>query len=530
MMGKSHQALANPTLQSFLPLGVKMDKRNSQGLSTITRACLPTLLIIFGVIFSAHVVSSERTPLIESRIELYEAWIDALMRTYDLPGISVGIVHHDKLVYKKGFGYSDLMEKSPATAETVYSVASISKLFTSIGIMQLVEREMISLDDPVVNFIPELGNLRSDANDIKSITIRSLLRHTSGLPTNNIYLLKPKSPVIDNLEKVLEGFDEQKLLHTPDTREHYSNLAMNLGGIVIQRVSKKEYGLYVKEEILDPLGMAASTFYDASVTNKAIGYSRNTPIGRIPNEFVQIGDAIGKPAAGLKSNIQDLARFAIWHFETLEGKPSSVIAAETLANMQSIHWAQLPIVLPSFLQSAANSMSNALDIGGVGLGYFRAGKFVRHSGGFNGFNAEFLMDNENKIGIVVLANSSDTPASWDAASSISLNLYEIVASAFINPVEPLSNSYSEYQRIYTDQHYFNFYAMPFEGGLTLFDLNSNKPLSSPIKLVPRDEPGSFHAPDHRGFYQREFNVQFLMDANSRVDSMILQNTVLYPSN
>ena len=507
-----------------------MDKRNSRGLATITRACLPTLLIIIGIIFSSCGISSERLPLVEARIELYEAWIDALMRTYDLPGISVGIVHDDELVYIKGFGYSDLTEKSPATAETVYSVASISKLFTSIGIMQLVEREMISLDDPVVNFIPELRQLSSDAKDIESISIRSILRHTSGLPTNNIYLLEPTSPVIDNLEKILEGFDRQELLHTPDTREHYSNLAMSLGGIVIQRVSKKEYGLYVKEQILDPLGMASSTFDDSSVTNKAIGYSRNTSIGRIPNEFVQMGAAIGKPAAGLKSNIQDLARFATWHFETLEGKTSSVMASETLANMQSIHWAQLPIVLPSFLQSAANSMSNALDIGGVGLGYFRAGKFVRHSGGFNGFNAEFLMDNENKIGIVVLANSSDAPTSWDAASSISLNLYEIVASAFINPLEQLSNSYSEYQQIYTDRHYFNFYAMPFEGGLTLIDLNSNKPLSSPIKLVPHDEPDSFYAPDHRGFYQGEFNVQILRDANSLVDSMILQNTVLYPSN
>ena len=186
-----------------------MDKRNSRGLATITRACLPTLLIIIGIIFSSCGISSERLPLVEARIELYEAWIDALMRTYDLPGISVGIVHDDELVYIKGFGYSDLTEKSPATAETVYSVASISKLFTSIGIMQLVEREMISLDDSVVNFIPELRQLSSDAKDIESISIRSILRHTSGLPTNNIYLLEPTSPVIDNLEKILEGFDKQ---------------------------------------------------------------------------------------------------------------------------------------------------------------------------------------------------------------------------------------------------------------------------------------------------------------------------------
>jgi CubicO group peptidase (beta-lactamase class C family) len=486
-----------------------------------------SILIILAGIFTVSLASSaERSELFHSRTGLFEAWMENLTRTLDLPGISVGLVHEQELLYAKSFGHADINQKFLATNQTIYSVASLSKLFTALGLMQLVEGKQIELDDAAVQYIPELYQLQSSKEDIESITIRSILRHTTGLPINNNYLLTSASPVINNLTQILEGLSQQKLIHPPNSRFHYSNLAMSLGGIIISRVAQKDYSQYIADTIFTPLHMNASSFDILPRNEAAIGYSRNTANGRTTTSGWDMGKAIGIPAAGLKTNIQDLARFVSWHFETLNGTPSRILDQGTLEYMQHIHWAQLSFVLPKLIQSGVTHLSDAFDIGGSGLGYSRTGKFVRHSGGIDGFGAELLMDNENKIGIIVLANSSDAPVNWDASPSISRNLFEIVGTALLMELGPMSGDYADYQKVYTDHHYFNYYAMPSGEGLSLMDLNSDFPMRSPIMLSPLQEDDAYFAPDHKAFYAEEFFVRFRRNDQKKITSLVLASNIL----
>ena len=102
-----------------------------------------SILIVLAGIFTASIANSaERSELFHSRTGLFEAWMENLTRTFGLPGVSVGLVHGQELVYAKTFGYSDIRKKVRATDQTLYSVASLSKLFTAIGLMQLI-KEML---------------------------------------------------------------------------------------------------------------------------------------------------------------------------------------------------------------------------------------------------------------------------------------------------------------------------------------------------------------------------------------------------
>lgn len=472
------------------------------------------LLCVIGIFDSS--VATGQSLQVSERLEVYESWIELLMRKRNYPGISVGLVHQGKLVYAKGFGFADIEGSIPATPDTVYSVASLSKPFTSVAIMQLVERGIIELDAPIFPIIPEVLEFDTPSEQTRAITLKSLLRHTSGLPANNSYILAPLSPVVTNQEAILNGFQNQRLLFPPDQREHYSNLGFSLAGIMLERLASKDYAEYMVEHIFDPLEMTSSYYGKKQQTNLATGYTQIQKSGQEPVEFVDIGEAIGKSAAGLKTSVNDFAKFIIWNFKARSGENTNILGSEMLSYMQEIHWAQLEYVLPAFVQAGINTLSNSLDIGGVGLGFFRDGKLVIHSGAFDGFSAELMLDNENEIGIVVLANSGDTPTSWGSEYSISRNLYDMVAPALIEGNTYIPSEYAEYRRMYSDKNFFNYFAMPLTDRIDLIDLNLPAPFSSPISLFPVGSKDGFYAPNHRGVYEREFNVRFLRGSDSKI--------------
>ena len=126
-----------------------------------------------------------------------------------------------------------------------------------------------------------------------------------------------------------------------------------------------------------------------------------------------------------------------------------------------------------------------------------------HGGGFDGYLSEIVIDRENEIGVIVLANSSDAPVSFNSQHSISTNLLEIIAPGFtVNKAEQIAE-YSDYRNIYTENNFFKYIAIPRQEGIDLYDLLSPNPMTSPVKLIPTNNKDRFIAPEHKGVYQRE---------------------------
>lgn len=247
----------------------------------------------------------------EAVIERLEAAIRFEMADKRLPALSIALVREDRVIWAAGFGFQDAEKSVPASAVTVYRVGSVSKLFTDIAIMQLVERGELDLDVPIQGYLPELNPQNPFGTPL---TLRQMMSHRSGLvresPVGNYF--DPSEPT---LAETVASLNETALVYPPETRTKYSNAAIAVVGAVLETRLDVSHPDYVQRSILDPLGMANSSFV---VTNSmaprlATGWM-HTYDGRrfFPAPDFLLGSG---PAGNLYASVDDLAKFMICLFD-----------------------------------------------------------------------------------------------------------------------------------------------------------------------------------------------------------------------
>lgn len=315
------------------------------------------------------------------------------MEEYEVEGLSLALVDDGGFIWTQGFGYADKENGIPATPETIYRVASISKLFTSTGIMQLAEQGKIDIDESLTKYLPEFSIKSRFAGETK-ITPRNLMTHHSGLPANFYKGIFSKNP--EPFTTLVEKIKDEYLAYPPGSVYSYSNLGMTLLGSVIERVSGRRYASYMDEHILGPIGMNNSSFSLKPGMITAKGYKN----GKTTNGFL-VRDL---PASGLFSSAADLGRFIrmVLAGGTLDGH--RVLKPETLAEMIRPQNVDVPLDMgiPVGLGWALDGMGNTKIKG--------AGPVIHHGGSLPSFNSQLLVIPEKKLGVVVLANSSTRPA------------------------------------------------------------------------------------------------------------------------
>jgi len=333
-----------------------------------------------------------------------DAWLEAQQAYDHLPGISVGIVKDQELIWSKAYGVSDVKKKIPATTETIYSICSITKLFTSIGIMQLYEQGKLRLDDSLSTILPD-RNVRQQFNDSGPITIRGLLTHSSGLPRESDfpYWTGPdfKFPTKKELD---EKIPNQQTLYPASTYFQYSNLGMTLLGEVIEKLSGQPYEVYIEENILKPLRLrnTHSRLPRELLGSKlATGYSSLNRQGT--RDLVPMFDTQGiQAAAGYSSTVDDLAQFASWQFRLLSHGGKEILTAASLKDMQRVHW-----VDPDWKVHW-----------GLGFVVFQHGgkTLAGHWGACPGYRSLLIVEPKEKLAFIVLINAMENP--WRYASQM----------------------------------------------------------------------------------------------------------------
>jgi CubicO group peptidase (beta-lactamase class C family) len=328
---------------------------------------------------------------VASSLELLSAWTESQMAYRGQPGLSMGVIYDQELIWSRGFGYADLAAKRPADSTTVYRIASITKLFTATAIMQLRDEGKLQLDDPVAHHLPWF-KVKNTFRDAPEITIRHLLTHTSGLPREAAfpYWVDRKFPTIEAIRKKLP---EQSIAIAPESKWKYSNLALTLAGEVVAAVAGIPYVDYVQSQILDPLEMS-NTFMQISAGNPllATGYHRRMPDNK--RETGHYTDMKGiTPAANMASCVEDLAKFAMLQFRIGPRKGKQILKGTSLREMQRVHWLN-----PNWQA-------------GRGLGFYvwRMENFTLagHGGALEGYRTDIQVIPAEKIGFVVLTNADD---------------------------------------------------------------------------------------------------------------------------
>jgi CubicO group peptidase (beta-lactamase class C family) len=331
----------------------------------------------------------------ENELALISLWLDA-QRAYDrVPGLSAAIVHDQDLVWSEAYGRADLENERPARPDTIYGICSISKLFTGIAVMQLRDQGKFRLDDPVAEILPWF-NLPQKYENSPAITVRGLLTHSAGLPreSDTPYWTGPDFTFPEG-DRIRELLNEQETLYPAGRYYQYSNLGLTLAGEIVAETSGLDYEQYVRERILQPLGLIdTDTGFpeDKRATRIATGYSypdREGRIHRLPRY-----DARGiTAAAGFSSTALDLARFASWQFRARSGNTADVLAGNTLREMQRVHWMDWDWEASW----------------GLAFGIYRAGKrtLTGHGGSCPGFNTRLFLDPEKLYGVAVMANRNN---------------------------------------------------------------------------------------------------------------------------
>ena len=225
-----------------------------------------------------------------------------------LPSLAVGVVTDEGLVWFRGFGARDLAAGDPITQDTIFRIGSITKVFTGFALLELRDAGKLSLDEPAVDFLPELGNVIYPTRDSPLITIRHLVTHSSGLPRLGSFDYTrpdrdlPASEVWDTLRKL-------KLAYAPGTQQVYSNLAMGLAGHIVARASGLSWREFVRRHILVPLGMTATAFDRSEVPAErlATGYVHDGAGWKPVAHHWRLGAV--ESAGGIYSSVADMARF-----------------------------------------------------------------------------------------------------------------------------------------------------------------------------------------------------------------------------
>jgi CubicO group peptidase (beta-lactamase class C family) len=339
---------------------------------------------------------SPAPPTTAQALELSRLWLDAQRAYEGVPGISAAIVHDQQTLWSGGSGSADPASARPAAADTLYSICSISKLFTSIAVMQLRDQGKLSLEDPVGKHLPWFR--MKAAPEGREATIRGILTHSSGLPRESDYPYWKGSFDFPTREKVIERLASQEALYPSERYLQYSNLGLTLAGEIVSAASGEPYDRYVRRSILDPIGLKA-TYTEVPLEEKgkrlAVGHSgrRRDGTRTALAPFQARGIA---PAAGFASTADDLARFASWQFRVLAGNDDKLLDPRTLREMHRAHW-----VDPDLERFR-------------GLG-FKVGKegdhvLVGHGGSCPGFRSELVLEPQAKLGVIVLANASGMDA------------------------------------------------------------------------------------------------------------------------
>jgi D-alanyl-D-alanine carboxypeptidase len=330
-------------------------------------------------------------PGVRSGVDFLSAWIESQTAYAGLPGLSIGVVHDQRLVWARGFGLADVERSVPATPDTLYRIASITKLFTATAIMQLRDAGRLRLDDPLTTHLPWFA-VKSDHDGSPPITIRHLLTHTSGLPREAgfPYWTDGAFPDLDSLRARL-GLQSQ--IFATETRWKYSNLALALAGEIVQTASGQTYPEYVRSRILEPLGMSSTLVTPSPDSLRlARGYSRRLPSSpRAPAPWSDLRAITS--AASMTTSVADLARFAMLQFRDRPAGAEQVLSGSTLREMQRVHW-----------------LEPGWEVG-WGLGFnvqrLRGKTYVGHGGALRGYRTELRICPADRMAVIVLTNADD---------------------------------------------------------------------------------------------------------------------------
>ncbi|MEI4801860.1 serine hydrolase domain-containing protein [Bacillus sp. NPDC077411] len=346
------------------------------------RLCMLMIAIILAVSgFIPKIANAESS----EKIQKIEQFVEEQRSISKIPGISLVIVEKGKTVYQKGFGYADVKAKTPVTSNTLFEIGSTTKAFTGLAILQLEKEGLLKQSDDVRKYIPWL-ELKYNGEP-QTITLNQLLHHTSGIASNSITQI-PESNADNALELTVRKLLNQQLNRKPGSSFEYATINYDILGLVIESVTKQPYDIYMKKQILEPIGMKDSFvgLHQVQSTEMASGYKRGFMKEQYYTPPIYRGNI---PAGYLISNTNDIAK---WMKLQLGNDPSNTI------DKQLIQESHIPD------QSVEPFDKDTYYASGWAVIKKNEKQYIFHAGENPTFTSYFIMQPDEQLGVAILSN------------------------------------------------------------------------------------------------------------------------------
>ncbi|HML21126.1 MAG TPA: serine hydrolase domain-containing protein [Aggregatilinea sp.] len=377
------QRMVALTVIAGLAAGCTLGQSDQPVVITATPAAGPT---------NAAPTSAAASPYPEA-----DAFIAELMDEYDIPGAGVALVQNREVRYVQGYGVRSTATGEPITPDTLFAIGSITKSFTALGVMRLVDQGLVSLDAPVITYLPDFQ--LSDPSATQTVTVRQILAQTSGLPGGDDGPWY--SGQITTLSAAVDYAATLTLAAAPGTVHIYDNYNYAIAGALIEQVTGQTWPDYMRDNVLGPLDISGETFDIEAMQqapDHAVPHSLNIVEGMQPAPFVSLAGVASAGALNLSARAMgNYVQFQLGD-GTFNGQ--SVLSAALLDEMhtQQAAYPPQPPIGPTGFQT-----------NGYTLGWFPADfngqTAIWHNGSIDGFYAVVMLLPAQNAGVAVLSNA-----------------------------------------------------------------------------------------------------------------------------
>jgi CubicO group peptidase (beta-lactamase class C family) len=380
----------------------------------------------------ARFADPERLARIQRTVPRIDSVMRAFMERNRVPGIAYGVVVDGRLLHVAALGQRDVPARAAVDTSTVFRIASMTKSFTALAILQLRDAGKLALDDPAEKYVPELRTLKYPTTDAPRITVRHLLSHSAGFPEDNPW----GDQQLDRTDAELGQMIRQGIpfSNVPGVAYEYSNYGFAILGRIVQNVSGQPYATYIRDKVLRPLGMTSTTMQSREVPATRLAHGYRLQDGQWLEE-PPLPDGSFGAMGGMLTSSADLSRWVglmLSAWPARDGAESPVLKRSSLREMQQIS---------RYAGGSAVLQGGAINLSAGGYGYgLRISQnclfnhIVAHSGGLPGFGSQMRWLPEQGVGIVALGNLTYT--GWGPPIDQALELLAGAGSLVARAVQP----------------------------------------------------------------------------------------------
>jgi CubicO group peptidase (beta-lactamase class C family) len=376
-----------------------------------------TMLLLILISSSLNAQTKKYPTDIEEKIRMVEnnlaGWVQIgendtwnlaeRMKQYNINGVSIAVIHNYQIEWARGYGFADVAENRPVTENTLFQAASISKSLNSLGVLKLVLEKKLDLNTDINKYLVSWKFPYDEKSNNKQITITNLLSHTAGLTIHGFpgYV---KGESLPTLPQILDGLKPANTEAVRSSTEPAKSVIYSGGGttitqLIVTDVTNQPYDQFMQKNVLDPLGMTASTYTQPPVKTKkellATGYK--TDGKEVPGKYHIYPE---QAAAGLWTNPTDLCKYIIETQLSYQGKSSKVLTPEmTILRLT-----------PVLEDAALGTFVNSRVTGSL--------KYFNHNGGNEGFTCTSIGCRDNGEGVVIMTNSDNSSILEEIANSV----------------------------------------------------------------------------------------------------------------